>query len=336
MKCFLTGITGFIGSNLARQLITDGHQVHAIVRDPARPDLPDIPGVNYFPGGLDDKKTLKEALQGCEVAFHLAAFAKPWAKDKRDYHRINVEGADNVFSAAREAGAAKVVFTSSAATMSPSPGTDPVDESRYREVPYFNLYESTKAEAEKVAREYSKEGFPVVIVNPSRVYGPGPINPSNSVTKMILQFSAGKWRIIPGDGKKVGNYVYIDDVVHGHILAAQYGSAGEEYILGGDNLSFDDFFIVLEDVCGEKHRMFRLPLPVMTAAARLMEAQASITGIPPLITGSFVKKYLNHWSLSSDKAMKELGYTITPFRDGVRRTLEWAAQRQFKVQAANG
>jgi farnesol dehydrogenase len=326
MKCFLTGITGFIGSNLARELVTDGQEVHAIIRNPSRIDLPDIRGIRYFTGDLDDQRVLLEAMEGCEVVFHLAAFAKPWAKQRSLYHHINVAGAGKVFSAARQAGVKKVVFTSSAATMSPSPGTDPVDESRYREIPFFNLYESTKAEAEAVARQYSEDGLPVVIVNPSRVYGPGPVNPSNSVTRMILQFNAGKWRIIPGDGKKVGNYVYIDDVVHGHMLAAKHGRAGERYILGGENLSFDDFFAVLAEVSGERHRMFHLPLPVMTAAARLMEAQAVITGMPPLITGSFVKKYLNHWSLSSDKAKNELGYKITSFREGVKRTLEWAAR----------
>jgi farnesol dehydrogenase len=266
-------------------------------------------------------------MQGCQVAYHLAAFAKPWAKDRNTYHHINVQGAVNVFSTAREAGVSKVVFTSSAATMSPSPGTDPIDEATSRKIPYFHLYESTKAEAEKKAREFSKRGMPVVIVNPSRVYGPGPINPSNSVTKMIIAYNKGKWRIIPGDGKKVGNYVYIDDVVHGHILAAKNGRAGERYILGGDNLSFDEFFKVLKDVCNSKQRMFHLPLPVMTAAAKLMEAQAAITGIAPLITSAFVKKYLNHWSLSSDKAKKELGYKITPFEEGVKKTLEWAARK---------
>jgi farnesol dehydrogenase len=324
MKCFLTGITGFIGSNLARQLTTDGHQVNAIVRNPKRTDLPDIPGVNYFSGNLDDDELLLAAMDSCEVAYHLAAFAKPWAKDLSTYQRINVDGTVTIFSIARKAGVKKVVFTSSAATMSPSPGTDPVDESRVREVPYFHLYESTKAEAEEKAKEFSRNGMPVVIVNPSRVYGPGPINPSNSVTRMILSFDKGKWRIIPGDGSKVGNYVYIDDVVHGHILAGKYGRPGERYILGGDNLVFDEFFEILAEVCGRNHRMFHFPLPLMTAAARVMEAQAAITGIPPLITAAFVKKYLNHWSLSSDKAKSELGYSITPFEEGVKRTLEWA------------
>ena len=324
MNCFLTGVTGFIGSSLARRLVTDGHHVNAIIRNPDHPDLPKLKNIHYYRGDLDNKRVLADAMLDCDVTYHLAAYAKPWSKNPDDYHRINVEGAVNVFSAARDAGVKKVVFTSSAATMSPSRGHIPTNESTERQVPYFNAYESTKAEAEQKAIEFSQKGLHVVIVNPSRVYGPGPINPSNSVTQMIIQYDKGKWRIIPGNGKMIGNYVFIDDVVEGHILAAKRGRSGERYILGGENHTFDQFFHVLRSVCGKTQWMFHLPLPVMLTVARIMEGQAKITGIAPLITGSFVKKYLNHWSLSSEKAMRELAYHITPLDVGVKHVLDWS------------
>jgi len=323
MKCFLTGITGFIGNNLARQLATDGHTVNAIIRNPLSNDWKDIPGLQFFKGDLQNLKTLREAAEGCDLAFHLAALAKPWSKNPGDFHRINVEGAINVFNAALESGVKKVVFTSSAATMSPSADLNPADESTHRKIPFFNAYEATKAEAERKAIEFCDKGLHVVIVNPSRVYGPGPINASNSVTRMIAGYRKGTWRIIPGDGKKIGNYVFIDDVVHGHILAAQKGRAGERYILGGDNITFDQLFQILGKVTGVSRRMVHLPLAVMNLAAGFMEWQNPLTGLPPAITADFVKKYMNHWSLSSDKAVKELGYRITPFPTGVKETVEW-------------
>jgi nucleoside-diphosphate-sugar epimerase len=323
MKYFLTGISGFIGSNLARELATDGHTVNALIRGTASSELGDMNGINLIRGGLFDKDILRQAMEGCDAAFHLAAYAKPWAKDPGEYHRINVEGADSIFDAALQVGVKRVVFTSSAATMSPSYDTEAVTESTPRKVPYFNAYEVTKADAEKLAVEYCHKGLEVVTVNPSRVFGPGPLNPSNSVTKMIVGFCQGSWRIIPGDGTKIGNYVFIDDVVHGHLLAAQKGRPGERYILGGDNITFDRFFEILAEVSGERHRMFHLPLGIMKAAARMMELQNPVTGIPPAITVDFVKKYLNHWSLSSEKATQELGYRITPFDVGVRKTIAW-------------
>ena len=323
MKAFITGISGFIGSNLARQLAMDGHTVQATVRSNIPHELKDIKEIKLFRGDLFNKDIIARAMEGCDTAFHLAAFAKPWAKDPDDFFRINVEGAVNVFDAALDAGVRRVVFTSSAATLSPSGGIHAVNEATPRTLPFFNAYESTKAEAEKLAREYCGKGLEVVTVNPSRVYGPGPINPSNSVTKMILGYAKGSWRIIPGNGRRIGNYVFIDDVVHGHLLAARHGKPGERYILGGENLSFDDLFKTMGEVSGKHHRMFHLPLGVMKAAAKMMEWQSKLTGIPPLITASWVTKYLHDWSLSSEKAINELGYTITPFASGVKKTLDW-------------
>lgn len=323
MKYFITGITGFIGYNLARELVTDGHTVNAIIRDQVSDDFKDLPGLQLFKGDLHNVRALRDAMEGCDVAFHLAALAKPWSKDPDDFYRINVTGAVNVFNAALDTGIKKVVFTSSAATMSPSIDHSPVNESTQRAVPFFNAYEVTKSEAEEKAREFCNKGLPVVIVNPSRVYGPGPINASNSVTRMIQGYRKGTWRIIPGNGKKIGNYVFIDDVVHGHILAAQRGWAGERYILGGENITFNEFFQILGEITGISRQMVHLPLAAMTFTAKIMEWQNPVTGFPPAITVDFVKKYMNHWSLSSDKAINELGYKITPFATGVKETLEW-------------
>jgi farnesol dehydrogenase len=323
MKYFLTGISGFIGLNLARQLVTDGHTVNAIIRGPAPEEFKDNPAVRFFKADLQSIEKLKEAMEGCEMAFHLAAFARPWSKDPGDFQRVNVEGAANVFEAALACGLKKVIFTSSAATMSPSDGQEPANEFTTRSVPYFNPYESTKAEAERLAQAYCQKGLPVVIVNPTRVYGPGPINASNSLTRMIDGYRKGSWRIIPGDGKNIGNYVYIDDVVHGHMLASQKGKPGEKYILGGENLTFDELFSILGNITGTRRRMLHLPLVIMTITSRLMVWQNSVTGIPPAITPDFVKKYMNHWSLSSDKAISELGYKVTSFETGAGFTLEW-------------
>jgi farnesol dehydrogenase len=327
MKCFLTGITGFIGSHLARRLVADGHSVNAIIRRPAPESLAKLPGVRLFNGDLHDRPILDKAMEGCETAFHLAAFAKPWSKDPGEFGRVNVAGAVNVFAAALESGIKKAVFTSSAATISPSLGRQPANEASPKQIPFFNAYEATKTEAEIKAREFCRNGLPVVIVNPSRVYGPGPLNPSNSLTRMIAGYLEGTWRIIPGDGKKIGNYVFIDDVVEGHVLALLKGRPGERYILGGENLTFHEFFRILEEVSSIHRRMIHLPLAVMTSAAKFLVWQNRVTGIPPVITADFVKKYLNHWSLSSDKAIHELGYRITPFRAGAKKTLEWLDRR---------
>ena len=278
---------------------------------------------HHVPGDLEDISALEKGVSGCDTVFHLAAFAKPWSKDKSIPYRVNVTGTENLLKVSLGAGVNRFVFTSSAAVIGPSPGVDPIDETFPRSVPFFNEYEETKAAAEKLVMAYCRDRMETVIVNPPRVYGPGPVNESNALTRMIKLYALGKWHILPGNGTCVGSYVLVDDVVRGHILAALHGRPGNRYALGGENLTFRQFFDTLAEVTGRRHWLLPLPVGLMVAAAKVMEWQASVTGRPPLITAQWVKKYLNHWSLSSQKAMTDLGYSITPLREGVKITLEW-------------
>jgi len=309
---------------LAERLSAEGHSVSCLVRSPDKlTTLLHLQGLRTVAGDLDNIASLEEGLRGCDTVFHLAAFAKPWSKDKSLPHRVNVIGTENLLNASLKCGVRRFVFTSSAAVIGPSPGVDPIGEDFPRRVPFFNEYEETKTEAEELVRSYCRDGMETVTVNPPRVYGPGSVNESNAVTRMIKLYALGKWHIVPGDGTCIGNYVLVDDVVSGHILAALNGQAGQRYALGGDNLTFDQIFEILSETTGKSPWLIHLPVRLMIAAAKVMEWQASVTGIAPLITAPWVKKYLTHWSLSSDKAMRELGYGFTPFREGVKITLEW-------------
>jgi len=323
MNCFVTGSNGFIGQRLCERLSLEGHKIRCLVRSEGKfTPLSHLEGVIPVIGSLEDESILEERLKGCDTVFHLAAYARPWSRDKSLPYRINVTGTENLLRAALKGGVKRFVLTSSAAVIGPSPGVDPINEDYPRDVPFFNEYEETKAAAEELVRSYCRDDLETVIVNPTRVYGPGPLNESNSVTKMIRLYGLGKWRILPGDGNCIGNYVLVDDVVKGHILAAINGRPGNRYALGGENLTFNQFFQILAEVTGKRRRMVHFPIWLMKAVAGVMEGQAVITGIPPMITAPWVKKYLNHWSLSSNKSMTDLGYTYTPFREGARITLE--------------
>lgn len=328
MNCFLTGANGFIGLKLAETLTAEGHSIRCLVRSPEKFSLlSHLSGATAVTGDLDDFSALQEGVAGCDTVFHLAAYAKPWSRDKSIPYRVNVTGTENLLRASLGAGVKRFVFVSSAAVIGPSPGIEPIDEEFPRTVPWFNEYEGTKAEAEKLVRSYNREAHETVIVNPPRVYGPGPVNESNALTKMMRLYNRGRWRILPGDGSCVGSYVLVDDVVRGIILAAKHGRPGQRYALGGENLTFRQFFETLAEVTGKRRMLIPFPVWLMAAIARVMEWQAPLTGWPPLLTAAWVKKYLNHWSLSSARAEKELGYRITPFREGAALTLEWLKER---------
>ena len=323
MKCFVTGATGFIGSRLVEKLAGEGHEVYCLIRSPEIFTVIGGKGIHPVFGDLDNSNALLQGSKGCDVVYHLAAYAKPWSKDKKLPYRINVQGTINLLEASLKNGVKKFIFTSSAAVFGPSSVNQIIDENIVRNTPFFNDYEATKSMAEKAALEFIERGLPVIILNPTRVFGPGPINESNSITKIIQLYQKGLWHIIPGTGSEIGNYVYIDDVIDGHLLAAQTGQSGERYILGGENLTFNQLFQNLSQITGKKRFLFNIPVWLMIMIAGIMESQARITGIPPKITPPWVRKLLNHWNLSSEKAIMQLGYKITPFNEGVIKTLTW-------------
>jgi nucleoside-diphosphate-sugar epimerase len=323
MTALVTGATGLIGSTLANRLAAEGISVHALCRSEKKASALLHPDIKIYKGDVDDVEVLKSSMQGCDEVYHLAAFTGVWHRDPHFYHHVNVEGTRKVLEAATTAGVKSVVITSTAGVLGPSAGDLIIDETAPEPASFFTWYEESKAAMEKMARSFPSGQVRVVIVSPTRLYGPGPSGKSNSVTRMIVQYMTGKWRIVPGSGKGVGNYALIDDVVQGHILAAKNGRHGEKYILGGENLSYLEIFSRVAEVYGTKHALYSFPLPLMMVAVTFMKGIALITGKEPLLTPGWVRKYLHDWRLTSGKAIHELGYKITPFEEGIRKIINY-------------
>ena len=323
MRVFITGGTGFIGQRLAEKLAGMNNEVVLLLRNPEKAEKFTSEKISFVKGHILDEDALKEGMENCDIVFHMAAYTKPWSKDPGIPYKINVGGTINILESALHKGVRKVVITSTAGTMSFSRDGKPVNETTNPDPVFHTSYEKTKAEAEKVALEYSERGLDVVIVNPARVYGPGELTKSNSLTRIIKLYKKGLWRFLPGNGESVGNYVYVDDVVEGHLLAAEKGISGERYILGGENLTFSELFNIMGEACGKIRDLIRLPLPLLKTAMNVAGFFSGLTGLPPLITREWLDKYMNNWIMSSKKAEKDLGYKITPFYEGVTKTLEW-------------
>lgn len=329
MSIFITGATGYVGSALTRRLLSEGKTVKALCRPASRSLLPRHAGVEAVEAELTDTDRLAKAMEHCEQVYHLAAYARVWSPDRSVYREVNVTGTRSVMEAARKVGVKKVVFTSTAGVLGPETQVGiPVTEDTVRIHPFFNDYEQTKWEAEQLCRSYATDGLPVVIVNPSRIYGPGPSTASNAVTRLISLFLDRKWRFIPGDGNGIGNYVFIDDVVNGQIAAMEKGKPGERYILGGENRSYKDFFFLMRDLCRSQQKLYHLPLGAMLAFSKLEEFKARGFNVDPMITPQWVKKYLYNWPLSSAKAEREIGYSITPLQTGLETTIAFIKARR--------
>ena len=332
MKFFITGGTGFIGSRLTERLVLENHSVTLLVRDPAVSRFAGMEKAAIVTGDIFNGEALREGMRECDCVFHMAAFTKPWSDDPSLVTKTNVTGTVNILEVALECKVSKVVITSTGGTMGYSRNGKSVGEMTNYDPVYNTLYEKSKAEAEKVAIDFSKKGLNVSIVNPTRVYGPGKLTKSNSLTRIIRLYLSGLWRILPGDGRSAGNYVYIDDVVEGHLLAAMKGRPGERYILGGENLSFRELFAKIGEEAGKRRVLIPFPAGFMKWIVNIAVFFSKITGKPPLITRDWLDKYLNDWIMSSKKAEYELGYTITPFSKGVAETIKWLKTEQNGVR----
>lgn len=338
MKTILiTGAGGFIGGELARKIssekpdVTIKAMVHSGKKSKAA--LEAIPNCSIFQGDIVNPLSFEDQLRNVDQIYHLAAFAKVWNPDPNTFYRINVEGTKNVLDAAVKHNVKRVVITSTAGTFGPQFNNQLVTETIQQPLPPFTEYERTKLEALKLAKSYSSH-IEVVFVSPTRVYGPGELSVSNAATKVMDQYVNKGLRFVPGDGKKVGNYVFVEDIIEGHMLAMKNGKNGENYILGGENLTYLDMFQQIGEIAGIQRKMIPTPIPIMMAGARSMEFMANTFKKEPIILPPFIRKYTHDWGTDISKAQQEIGYTVTPFKEGVKKTLEWLRSNREHLNQA--
>ncbi len=330
MSILVTGATGFIGTHLVKLLARRGETVRILCRPSSDVSILNKTNIQICRGDLLDSSSIESALQGCKRLFHLAAYARVWAKNPQIFLETNVRGMKNVLEAALKSGVGRVVLTSTSVTLGPSEN-QAVNETTERKADFFTEYERSKFIAEQEALQYVAKGLDLVIVNPSRVFGPGLLNESNSVTKMIYLYLTGKWRWILGNGKRVGNYAFVNDVVQGHLLAMEAGRTGEKYILGGENVSYNDFFQILSNFSSRKYKLFHIPSALALTFAEFEKLKAAWFGKTPLITPGWIKTFLVNWAFSSAKAQSQLGYTITPLSLALETTVTWLKERIDKI-----
>ncbi|MGW8315930.1 MAG: SDR family oxidoreductase [Bacteroidales bacterium] len=322
MKVFVSGATGYIGVQLVRRLVKEGYEVHALYRSVNKTLPLKMKGVTLFKGDIQEPGSLDAAMKGCSQAYHVAAFASVWTPDQDQIYRLNVEGALHVVMTAKKAGLRRLVVTSTAGVLGPSSG-DAVHEKSPVPNSFFTPYERSKYQMEQLLMNIDPNDIEVLVVNPTRVFGPGRMSESNGVTRMIRNYLKNNWRYVPGNGNQSGNYVYVEDVVTGHILAMERGLHGHRYILGGENLSYRQLFELVSDVSGVRKNLIGVPLWIMLPVAFVMKEAARITGRTPVIVPELVRKFSHQWKVSSEKAVQEIGYSPTPAAEAIAITVEW-------------
>lgn len=325
MKVLVTGATGFIGRQLSLHLAMQGYDVKALCRNTDHPYLIKHKNIEPVTGNILYKQSLGRAMRGCLQVYHTAAMAKMWCRNPDDYYETNVVGTRNVLEIAAGTGVQKIVYTSTCGVWGPTV-KHPMNENDPRIAGFPIAYERTKYLAELEVQDFAKQGLHVVTVNPSRVYGEGPVTESNTVGKMVSAYLRGKWRFIPGSGKQVANYAFLNDVIDGHMAAMDKGQSGERYILGGEDISFNDFFDMVHHVSGKQHRLIHLPLKAIEFFSHFEKVKTILTGLPPFFLPEFAERLKYDQKYSSGKAIAQLGYRITPFAEGMHKTVNYLKQ----------
>lgn len=332
---FVTGAAGFIGHHVVRLLREAGRPVRALIRpgedtrnlEPLRGH-----GLELVEGDILDRVTLHDHMSDCSTVYHLAAIYRTWVPDTKIIYDVNVTGTANVLATAAALGVRRLVYTSSIAAIGVDPGGAPADETTaYNLWPYAFDYVRSKYLAHQVALAFTPL-LNLVIVNPGMPLGPGDIAPTPTGRTLIDTLN-GKIRVSFDGGL---NLVDVEDVARGHLLAETHGRRGEAYLLTGHNLSISAMVEQLRTVVGLRHGMLRIPAGLATAFGYLLEGWADrVSRREPLITPGIVAYARQRLFYDNRKAREELGFTVRPLDETLRRAVEWfVTHGQVRADAA--
>ena len=317
-RYLVTGATGFLGSELAKQLVGRGHQVVALVRSADKASLLKALGVAVHVGDITDRDSLCQPMTGVDGVFHTAAWYRIGIRDGRhNAERVNVEGTRNVLDVARQLSIPRVVYTSTVGVFGDTRGRM-VDETYYSHGPFLTEYDRTKWIAHyDVAIPMMSAGLPLIIAMPGLIYGPGD---TSAVHTTLTQLLRGRLFITP---KSVTfAWGYIEDIARGLRQAMDAGTIGESYILAGPPHTFQDAFALAARIAKRRPPPLHPPPMLMRGAAKLAAFLERWNFQLPYPAETLRLMAGTTWLGSSSKAEKQLGFKVRPLDEGLRHTVE--------------
>jgi dihydroflavonol-4-reductase len=317
-RVFVTGGTGVIGAALVSRLLERGDEVVGLARSDVAAATLSGRGVHVVRGEGYDVDALARGMEGCTYAYNVAGVNALCVEDPRPMERMNIEGATAAVRAAARAGIARLVHTSSAATIGEAPGTVGTEQTVHRGW-YLSSYERTKTEGERAALAASRDvGQDLVLVNPSSVQGPGR---AGGTGRFLLAFLDGRLRVfVP----TVVSLVDIDDCVAGHLLACERGAPGQRYLLSGMTLAIEQALALAAEVAGVQARPRLVSRRLATPAASVVEHAFRLARRNPPVCREMVGTLLHGHRYDGSRAERELGLRYTDPRETLRKTVTWA------------
>jgi len=316
----VTGASGFVGAAVARAALARGFKTRVLMRPASsRANIEGL-DVEQVSGDMRDADSMAVALKGARYLFHVAADYRLWARDPNEIERNNFQGARATMQAALRAGVERLVYTSSVATLKPGNGEAVDETSRHTPQSAIGAYKRSKLVAEReVERMVAEEGLPAVIVAPSTPIGPRDIKPTPT-GRVIVEAASGRMPAFVDTGL---NLVHVDDVAEGHFLALEKGRIGQNYILGGEDVSLQTMLADIARLTGRRAPTVKLPRGALFPLAWGTEMMARCTGKEPFLTADSLRMSRYRMFFSSAKAKAELGYKARAYGAGLKDALSW-------------
>jgi dihydroflavonol-4-reductase len=321
MKVFVTGATGFVGSHVARAYAASGAELRLLTRKTS--NLAGLEGIaaETVVGDLRAPESLRTALTGCDALVHVAADYRLWVRDPDEMYAANVTGTRELLRIAREVGVARVVYTSSVATMGFKRDGTIVDETTPVSLSeMIGHYKRSKFLAELEAIAAAKAGQQVMILNPTTPIGSGDAKPTPT-GRIIVDFLNKNFPAYVDTGL---NLVEVGEVARMHVAALERGTPGEQYILGGENLTLKQILDRLSAITELPSPTMKVPHAVAMAFAFFDENfTGKLRGKEPRATVEAVRMGRKMMFASSAKAVRELGFQVLPVYPALRAAVDW-------------
>jgi dihydroflavonol-4-reductase len=318
MITLVTGATGFVGSQVARQLLARGEPVRVLVRKASDTRALDGLDVDLVRGDLRDASAVRAAVRGAGRVFHVAADYRLWAARPSEIYETNVGGTTNVLSAV-DAGVERVIYTSTVATIAVPRDRLPDETLTASLDEMIGHYKRSKFMAERAVLDAAARGVPVVIVNPTTPVGPGDWKPTPT-GNVILDFLRGR---LPAYVQTGLNLVAVEDVARGHLLAAEHGRIGERYLLGGRNMTLKEMLDAVAALSGRPAPRVCLPWRAAMALGYIDQFAARARGAAPRIPLDGVRMARHRMWVDCTKAQRELGFQPGSIDAALQRAIEW-------------
>lgn len=317
MKVLLTGATGFVGSEIARELVRQGHTVRVLVRKTSKLDGLAGLEVERFHGDILDRASLDRALEGMDALIHSAANVSARLRDAALIDRVNVEGTRTVLDAAAAKPGLRMVYTSSVAAVGATEKpTLQTESSPWRSGDGYQ-YIDAKRRAEEFVLQHAARGLDVVILNPGMVLGPGDVYLGS--TRLVLEYLNGRLGWITDGGI---SFCDVRDVAKAHVAALTRGKKGERYLVAGVNHTLHETLATVGKIAGKRPAK-RAPYALIWFAALLSEAVSLVREHSLEELNRPVMRYSRLFNYTdTSKARAELGYTTRSLEESLRDTVK--------------